>query len=50
MALFRELDDQADGDENTYLEAGLEPEFEPWEKVSVAVPLTLGTSLDGVHE
>ena len=49
VALFGELRDDSDGDENTYFEAGLEPEWEASEKLSVAVPLTLGTSLGGYY-
>ena len=49
VTLFRELNDEADGDENTYLEAGVEPEFELTEKVTLSTPLTLGMSLDGYY-
>ena len=49
VGLFRELDDQADGDENTYLEAGVEPEFPLTKKLGLAVPVTLGMSLDGYY-
>ena len=50
VAVFRELDDQSDDDENTYLEAGLEPEFALAEKLTLSLPLTLGMSLDGYYQ
>jgi hypothetical protein len=48
-AVFREFQDETDGDENTYLEVGLEPVFQPSERLSLTVPLTLGMSLDGYY-
>ena len=49
VGVFRELLDRADGDENTYFEAGLEPELTLSEKWTLAVPLTVGMSLDGYY-
>jgi len=47
IAFFQEIDDNTDGELNTYFEAGVAPSFIlPWHGIEVTVPVNFGSSLD----